>query len=125
MSRAFGVLALVLTLTGCARPPEPGTGRTSSDIITRAEIASTSFDNAFDAVQRLRPLFLRARTTATSRTAYPVVYVDGIRRGAPEVLRTIAASTVAEIRYLSPAVASTRYGMNIVGGVIQVTTGRP
>jgi hypothetical protein len=78
-------------------------------------------DNLFDALQRLRPGFLRARSTGSNTNAYPVVYVDGMRRGGIDFLRSISSNSVQEVRYLSAIDATTRYGLNIEAGVIQVT----
>jgi hypothetical protein len=50
----------------------------------------------------------------------PVVYVDGIRKGSPEYLRSIPTNEVSEIRYLSVQDATTRYGMNVEAGVLDV-----
>lgn len=74
----------------------------------------------YEAVQRLRPAFLRARTTSAGPGFLPVVYVDGMRKGSPEILRTIPTSEVAEIRYLTVQDATTRYGMNVEAGVLDV-----
>lgn len=76
--------------------------------------------NLYDAVQRLRPGFLRARSTATTSNAYPVVYVDGQRRGTLEYLRSINNRQVAEVRYMSALDATQRYGMNVEAGVLDV-----
>jgi hypothetical protein len=114
------LLALALA-AGCSPATQSGAGsRSSSNVLTQAEIAKTPAVDAYDAVQRLRPHFLRARSTATVSNAYAVVYVDGLRKGTPEVLRMIRAPEVVEIRYLSAVEATTRYGMNVEAGVLDV-----
>jgi hypothetical protein len=121
MKRAIAVAALAIAFAGCGGKSAPtGALRTSADLITREEIMKQPVENVYDAVQRLRPGFLRARSTATRTTAYPVVFVDGIRRGDPETLRTIPTRGVDEIRYIKALDATTRYGLNIEGGVIEV-----
>ena len=78
-------------------------------------------DNAYDAVQRLRPNMLRARTTsAPGANQTPVVFVDGIRKGSIEYIRSIPRGEVQEIRYLNVQDATTRYGMNVPAGVLEV-----
>ncbi len=120
MSRTLAVFGLVAAMCSCNWKSQPAAERGSSDLLTRQEIAAIPADNAFDAVQRLRPEFLRERATGFGNSERPVVYINGIRQGGVEVLRSIAASSVSEIRYLSAASASTRYGLNVSAGVIDV-----
>lgn len=131
MLRRTFVLGLALAVTaGCSSSTKGSSGsRSNSNLLTRQELSTANVDNAFDAVQRLRPAFLRARTIAgsgqTSSGAtvvqgLPEVFVDGLRKGSPDYLRTIPTREVAEIRYLSAIDATTRYGMNVPAGVIDV-----
>lgn len=131
MLRRTFILGLALAVTaGCSSSTKGSTGsRSNSNLLTRQELSTVNVDNVFDAVQRLRPAFLRARTIAGSgRTStgatvvqgYPEVFVDGLRKGSPEYLRTIPTREVSEIRYLSAIDATTRYGMNVPAGVIDV-----
>jgi hypothetical protein len=131
--RAFSAIAFGLVFAACsARSSDSGSGtapRASNSVITRQELVDVQVANAYDAVQRLRPSFLRPRTiaggTQTARGSttvqdYAVVFVDGIRKGGPDYLKTIPTSEVAEVRYLSAMDATTRYGMNVAAGVIDV-----
>ena len=111
---------------------------TSSSVITAEEIAGVEASTAFDVVQKLRPQFLRGRGSTSTRsgaaegtgttgapatTAAQVrVYVDSAPVGDIEALRRIAANTVREIRYLSAADATTKYGTGNPVGVIEVRT---
>ena len=54
------------------------------------------------------------------------VYLDGFRYGGIESLRSISASDVAEVRWLSSMDATTRFGTGNTAGAIAVTsrTGR-
>ncbi len=133
MMRAVSALAFGLMFAGCS-PGNQDTGngatpRTSNNVITRQELVSVQMANAYDAVQRLRPSFLRPRTiaggTLTGRGSssvqdYAVVYVDGIRKGNPDFLKTIPTAEISEVRYLNAMDATTRYGMNVAAGVIDV-----
>jgi hypothetical protein len=49
-----------------------------------------------------------------------VIYVNGMRAGPLEALRSISAVDVQEIRYISAADATTRWGTGHSGGVIEV-----
>jgi hypothetical protein len=124
MMRRTLVLAFALALTAGCSPSTQASGaagpRSSSNVLTRQEIATVSVQNLYEAVQRLRPGFLRARTTSSGPGYLPDVFVDGIRKGSPEYLRSIPATEVAEIRYLSVQDATTRYGLNVSAGVLDV-----
>ena len=48
------------------------------------------------------------------------VFVDGLRKGSPEYLRSIPKAEVQEIRYLPVQDATTRYGLNVPAGVLDV-----
>lgn len=85
--------------------------------------------DAWELVKRLRPRFLSTRgaasfgNAASGRAApYAKVVVDGVGRGELHTLRQIPVMHVIEIRYLSAADASTRYGTGYDGGAIEVKT---
>ena len=125
MMRRNLVLALALAVSaGCSAATQAtGAGaRSSSNVLTRQELSTIAVTTLYEAVQRLRPAFLRARTTSAGGgpNYLPVVYVDGIRKGTPEYLRGIQTTEVSEIRYLSVQDATTRYGMNVPAGVLDV-----
>lgn len=111
---------LALTLTGCAGGggTSQGTPRGSADRIIEAEMEGIHQLSAYEAVQRLRPRWLVTRTGAA-----PQVHVDGTIQSV-EVLRTLRAVDVQEMRFLNAADATTRFGTNYVSGVILVTTKR-
>lgn len=121
MYRTLMIAALILAAACGARTPPASRG--PNNVVTQDEIATVPVDNAYDALEHLRPQFLRPHVTGSRRPAYAVVFIDGVRRGGPEILRTIAAKTVVQIRYLTSADATTRYGLDIEGGVIEVTLG--
>jgi hypothetical protein len=112
------LLSAACASRGAAAPPPAGDG------ITAAEIEKIPAASAFDVIQRLRPEFLRSRARipgGTAESGAPLVYVDGIRAGGLDVLRTIAARDVHEIRRLSAPDATTRYGPGHSSGVIEIT----
>ena len=82
-----------------------------------------------DAVRRLRPEFLKARNVAsgTIRRQHAEVYIERMRAGGLDVLRTIPIGHVESVRYISPMDALIRYGSlrNHQGGVIMVTLREP
>lgn len=121
--RAFILLFIACTLIACAssgaRPSR------NSDLITAEEIEAASVSNAYDAVARLRPAFLRGRGQSSIQTPgsdLPIVYVNGLRTGTIDHLRNIPAQDVQTIRFISATDATTRYGTGHTGGIIEVTT---
>jgi hypothetical protein len=118
--RTFG-LALALTLIACGVTGGPRRG--SSDILTREEISTSSASTAYEVLQQLRPRFLRSRGVTSIQNpvpAYPVVYMNDIHHGDLDTLRTIRVDEIDEIRYISAADATTRWGTGHGGGVIQI-----
>jgi hypothetical protein len=115
---------LAVLFLACASSKETTTERRSNYLITAEEIAASSARNAFDAVQLLRPNWLRMRGAAGStlrgETIAPVVYSDNVRLGGMENLSGIAAADIATIEYLSARDATTRFGTGHAGGAILV-----
>jgi hypothetical protein len=98
-----------------------GAGRTGGTVLGSSEIAFSSEGTAYDLIMRLRPQFLLAHGPSLGTDpdgGRPVVYVDGILTGGTDELRTIVASSVSEVRYLSPVAGSSRFGRYHPGGVI-------
>lgn len=126
MRRVVRVLLpmLAMSVLACTRASNrPGSG--DRDTITEAEIASSSATNAFEAVQRLRGNFLsnRGKTTILGKSSpMPIVYLDGVRFGEVNSLRNISATTVQAIRLYRAWEAQQKYGNDVMGGVIEVTT---
>jgi hypothetical protein len=125
MKRFIGTVLLAgMLAAACGSAPRNGPPR-SRNVITAEEIAPLNVSTAWDIVQRLRPDYLRSRgsTSITRPSAqYAVVYVNGVRAGGLEQLRSIRAGDVETIRYISASDATTRWGTDHSGGVIEVTT---
>lgn len=129
---AAGMLSLVLTGMGAClsrgaeesgqRPSRPP--RRSNVLITREELVQSSARDAFQAVQTLRPDWLRGRgaTSITGGVPQVVVYVDGQRVGTRNVLAQFAVISIKELRYHSATDATQRWGTGHGGGVIEVIT---
>jgi hypothetical protein len=109
----------------CALSSTPAGSSRSSHRLGAEEISSVSYSTAYEAVQMLRPRWLLSRglaSLADPNPSYPVVIVDNVQRGELDLLRSIRAEVVAEIRYVNARDATTRYGTGFVGGAIEVTT---
>lgn len=121
-----GILAAVL-VGGCASAPgEYARTAPSREVILAQEIVAARVVNAYEAVSRLRPEYLRSRTFASSERARrtPLVYLDDMNLGSVDALRLIAVDRITSIRYLSPTEAHLRWGPRALDGVIVVTTSR-
>ena len=123
-------VALLATACSSSGAPAPSTGgRPAPNLITEAEIAKASVQNALEVVQKLRPAMLKRPTVASANAQSKgelVVYVDNTRfgSGAVENLRQIPASTIAAVRYFSASESQMKWGSNHPGGVIEVLTKR-
>ena len=104
-----------------------GAARARKDphVITSDELASRSTLTARQAIEQLRPQFLRTRGTTTLGNAQTKdeiwVYVDGTKMGDLQVLNNIGVHEISEIRYLNPSEATNRYGTGHVQGAILIT----
>ena len=129
MTAALSALALIamVTTSACApathelysRPP------VSSDVLTASEITRASPQNAYSALEQLRPFFLRARPNAAAdaRGEAPRinVFIDGYFSGDLSVLKLIPASEVESVTRVQPAMAFTILGDRHAGdGVLMV-----
>jgi hypothetical protein len=119
MSYSITVIGLALCLSACASGSSGGASA-SRDVLTQAQLAETGQTNAYDAIRRLQPRWLRTGMS---------VYIDGSaaaggreagRDEGADYLRTLHVTSIREMRYLDPRLASIRYGMGM-GVVIEVT----
>jgi hypothetical protein len=87
---------------------------------------ATNAGSVYDAMQRLRPRWLRSRSTIGGDAVLPVVYVDGVRGGDISFLQSIRIEEVERARFINARDARTRCGTGHPGGGIEVTrkTGR-
>jgi hypothetical protein len=119
-------LLLAAVAAGCASGGTDGerAPRGSATRIIQAEIAAlSSVANAWDAVQRLRPQWLRGRgasSVTSSENNLPVIYVNNARLGDIDSLQSIEAAAIREMRFIRAADATTRWGTGHAGGVIEV-----
>jgi len=121
MARRKGGLLLLVTLVGCGTTS--GSARGPANLLTRAEIETSSATTAFELIRELRPQFLRSRGVLSIEdpsAGYALVYMDNTFRGDLEALRTILVVDIDEVRYISSADATTRWGTGHAGGVIHV-----
>jgi hypothetical protein len=117
---------MLVAVMACASAGTSTPGvRRDPNLLTQQEIYDAHVSSAYEAISRLRPMFLktRGRTTINSEANdYAVVFVDGQRYGDLNSLNNILASSILEARYLPGPDAVNRYGMQYGGGVIEIKT---
>lgn len=114
----LSVAFLVVAVAGaCATSGGSGTSR-NSNRITAEELETVATFSAYEAVRRLRPQWLRVRTQASP----PVVFLDGVQMGGPEVLNNFRASQFREMLHRSGPDATTLYGTGVAGGTIELVS---
>ena len=111
-------IAFLLTAGACATTGTSGSGssgqKSSSTRITKAEINAISAGSAYDVVSQLHPDWLRppksgmagalgasqtGSGTGLSAAAVVMVYLDGVRLGGIDQLRSLTAASVMSIEY--------------------------
>lgn len=128
------VLASMTLAMACASASQGGGGessRSSRSVITAEEIEAQDIQHldAYSVVERLRANWLLPQRASSPSDAaagpiLPVVYVDNIRLGEIETLRSVPAGDIADLRLLNERDATFRYGTGHIGGAITVTTKR-
>lgn len=114
-------IACALQLAGCASGGgTAGPGGGDTNLLTAEDLADVQQLDAAQAIQRLRPRWMRGRGNTT-----PSVIVDGTTRmGGVDALAGIRISDVEEMRFISASDATLRYGSGHTGGAIVITTRR-
>jgi hypothetical protein len=138
----IGIGRMALLLLGAATVGVPGEAlaqKKQRDLITREEVlASAQKDgDLHSAVRSLRPHFLQPprgkRTMGMGRDAAgayvqgdakmpdALLYVNDSPVGDISGLKQLLAADVYEVRYLDPAKAAERFGVDAAGGAVLVT----
>lgn len=139
----FSVFASAAVLGCSAATTKSSSASTKADpeLITTAEISAQNFRNAYEAVERLRPEWLRKRDAATrmgmtvrggagvqtDAGSGLVAYLDNTRLGGVEGLRDISAAGIASIQYMDAAKATAQLpglGSSSISGAIVVHSRR-
>jgi hypothetical protein len=121
--RHFYLIALAGAL-GCATASGGSGARGGGNVITEQELVASNVGNAYEAVERLRPNFLRSRGPSSLRTdvtSLPTVYLGRQRYGDASALRQIPINTITQIRFFTASEAAVSFGMDHPNGVIEVT----
>ena len=123
---SLGGVALVLatmTLAGCASTAGSSDGG-SPNTLTGEQLIATRQGSLYQAVQTLRPYWLRPRgANSLSGPSEVVLFVNGSPYGTVRDLNTITIDSVMEIQFMSASEAGARYGTTAgSSGVLLVRT---
>lgn len=119
-------VAVAILLAACASTGTGGSSGGDPGTLTSEQLLATNEPNPYNAVQRLRPAWLRPRgQTSVSGTNSVTLFVDGSPRGDVSNLRTMNIGEIRDIEYLSASDAAFRFG-TIAGssGSVAVRTQR-
>jgi hypothetical protein len=107
----LGALVLLLSATGCASAGTGGGGTSSDpDRITAEELSTVFVSDMYQALQRLRPLWLQSRGSRTVNLQTQIaVVVNGAYFGPLESLRQITLAGVSEVRRMDAATATATF----------------
>lgn len=115
---------LLLVLSACASSGTGASGRSSSTVLTQEEMARAGHNDAFSAVQSMRPQWLRVRGASSMSGGGEAVqvYLDGSRLGGVDHLRSLTVTSISTISHLDGLEATQRYGLGHGAGAILVST---
>ncbi len=98
----------------------------NTNLITQADVQSSTATDAYSVVQELRPMWMRNRGTISINdpsSGNVQVYLNGNQYGDLNRLREIVRQDIREIRFFSGGEAQMKFGVGHEGGVIDVRTG--
>ena len=116
----FALAAVVACASGGASSSAP---RTDRNVIAETELATVPTGNLYEAIERLRPNFLRSRGQSSINSPggeYAAVYMDGRPYGDLASLRQIVTAQVETVHYYDAPSAQQKFGMISGTGVIEV-----
>jgi len=123
--RTSAIVAAALLTLGACNPKSARVAPQDRNLITADEIVKSNATNAFEAVERLRPAFLRTRGSQSLQNQEPptpMVYLDGMRYGTLQTLASVPTIGIVSIQYLNAIEATQRYGFGNEGGAIMIVT---
>lgn len=121
------LLVVAVVSVGCASSGQSGGPSRARNLITAEELMEVPHSTVYEAVRALRPRWLQARSSASLRSPEPQtarVYIDGQLRGGLREMWNLLPTEISELRFMSAADATTRFGTNHIGGAIVITTRR-
>ena len=122
IAMAFAWLMIGAVVT-CASSGSSGP-RSNPNVITLEQLEAQPAGDLYQAIERLKPNWLRVRNLSLSggNTNLPQVHVDGVPRGDVTNLRSLDKQQVRQVEFMNASDATTRFGTGYSGGVILVTS---
>lgn len=125
-SMALAAALMAAVTAGCVRAHPEATSQ-GRNVIDEDQIAALRVTSAYDVVTRLRPDFLHGRGRESNDPLVPAtpvhVYVESAYYSDDvNVLKSIPASDLEEIRFYQSYEAQYKFGSGHLGGVIQLMT---
>jgi len=116
-------IAVVIGTTSCASSGgRSGATARTGDVITADQLRTVNQSNVYDAVQAIRPSWLRACCPNSFLSPTVVqAYVNGVRLRGVEDLKSLPLANVQIIQWFDPIEASSRWGLDHNQGAIAVT----
>ena len=121
----LGIAACATPNTGSYRSSNiPSSPTVSNTKLTSRELGYGTPENAYMAIERLRPFFLATRPSAADIHGiipHINVFIDGLYAGDIDVLKAIPSSSIESVERLQPAMAYATLGAYHAGeGVLMV-----
>ena len=117
LSRSTRVLAVLACSGGCMTPGVRRSTMTTSagDLLTYQELSAIAgtTQNAYSAVERLRPLFLSVRPSSAYLDGRPrriYVFINGNFAGDVDALKTLSIAAIESIQRVTASAAYIREG---------------
>jgi hypothetical protein len=112
---------------GCSTTRAPGGARSDSGVLTQAQLEELGPGiSAYEAIQRLRPQWLRDRGMNSPSPQYaddtlPALHIDQTPYPLDN-LKSMRTTDIETMRFTAGIDATTRYGTGYVNGLIEVRT---
>ena len=107
--RRLSIPCLPMLLVACASTGG-GEGSRSDGPLTRPDLAAVSASNAYDALEQLRPLWLRPLSTRGTQGQPVGIVIGGRAGGTFDDLRSVDLADVERIEFMNRTTAMNRYG---------------
>lgn len=112
--------AALLVLSACTGQTRRGS-EYNANVLTGKQLADTHYQTLYDAIEALKPSWLRARgPDSIYNPSSVLVYIDNNELGEVATLKTIAPESVRSVQFLDGPAASARWGAGHGAGVILV-----
>ena len=127
-TRLVVTMFLTVALAACAsagggQGGDESSPRMDPNRISLEELQRDPARDLYQAIQSLRPRWLRPR--GASMSGPPSVILDGIvQPGGAGILSNISVLDVQSVTFMSAIDATTRYGLDMIGGAIVVERDR-